>query len=140
MDELTKLTDTEAEMLVIGSLLMDTQYTPDVRAFLRAEDFTAVDYRHIYRAMMQLADRGLPTDDIWLVLVEWESLGDKPKPSVLAECASLPTACHARHYAERVHDLAERRRMLREAQQIAGAALDITKPIIKGSKGGVAQV
>lgn len=139
MDELTKLTDPEAERLVIGSILIDDLYMPDVRAFLQAEDFTGADYRMIYRAMLALSDRGVGID-AWTLRWEWEAIGGKVKPSVLAECASLPTACHAVHYAQRVHDLAERRRMVAEAQRIAGAAYDISKPVVRGTKGGIAQV
>ena len=140
MDELTKLTDTEAEMLVIGSLLIDDVYLPDVRAIVSPEDFTDATYRQLYRAMLVLADRGVGVD-VWTLLWEWEAIGGKPKPSVLAQAAgAIPTACHARHYAERVHDLAERRRMLREAQQIAGAALDISRPVSGRAKPGGVEV
>ena len=134
-DELTKLTDPDAERLVIGSILIDDTYMLDVRAFLRAEDFTGAEYRQIYRAMLALSDRAVPID-FWTLRWEWEAIGGKVRPSVLAECASLPTACHAAYYAQRVHDLAERRRMFTEAQRIAGAALDISKPVAGRNKPG----
>jgi len=140
MDELAKLTDPEAEFLTVGSILIDDAYLPETRAVVAPEDFTQGPLRLYYRAMLALADRGVGVD---VYTLKWEvmSMDERAwKPSIAAQMGSLPTACHARHYAERVHDLAERRRMLREAQQIAGAALDITKPIIKGTKGGVAQV
>ncbi len=142
MDELTTLIDLDAERGVIGSLCIDDAHLPAVRAIIAPEDFTDPRCRHFYRAMLAMADRGVPVD-AWTLRWELEALGfmEDAKPSHIAWCASItPTSAHAVHYAQRVHDMAERRRMFSEAQRIAGAALDRTKPVVKGTKGGVAQV
>ena len=141
MNELSKLTDDDAERCVIGSVLIDARYLPAVREVLAPEDFANALHRIAYRAMLALADRGAPADDVFAVLWEMEALGgaEAHKPSLMAWSLMLPTACHARWYAERVRDLAERRRMLMEAQRLAGDAMDRSKPVQRAPrKGGVA--
>lgn len=140
MDELSRLTDDDAERCVIGSILIDAQYLPDVREVLAPEDFANALHRTAYRAMLALADRGAPADDVWTVLWEMEAIGgvEARKLSLLAWAASMPTACHARWYAERVRDLAGRREMLVDAQRLAARALDRSKPVHRAvRKGGV---
>ena len=141
MNELSALTDPEAERLVIGSLCIDAGYLPSVRAILAAEDFSDQRCRHFYRAMLVLDDRGVPADDAMCLYWELQALGfmEDAKPSHIAWCASLPlTPCHAVHYALRVKDLADRRRMFTEAQRMAGAALDRSVPVAgRGKPGGI---
>ena len=140
MPELTTLTDPEAELLVLGSVLIDDAYLSTVREVLAPEHFSNAEYRTVYRAMLALADRSIPVEAI-TVFWEMQAIGgdEMKKPSILAHAASLAlTPCHARFYADRVRDMAERRRMFTEAQTMAGKALDKSKPVNRrATKGGV---
>lgn len=142
MSELITLTDPEAELVILGSILIDDSYLPPIREVLAPEHFSNAETRTVYRAILALADRGVGIDAM-TVFWEMQAIGgdEMKKPSILAHSASLPlTPCHARFYAERVRDLAERRRLFTEAQRIAGAALNKTKPAEQRNrreKGGI---
>jgi replicative DNA helicase len=95
-----------------------------IREIVSPDDFSDVNLQGIIRAAYALHARGKPVD-VWTIKWEIEETGGRCDSSLLAEAASMiPTAAHAAHYAWRVHDLAGRRRMLIEAQNIAQQAID----------------
>src|SRR5258705_3996006 len=114
----------EAEISVLGAVLI-TETALDqlqIDVGLRPEDFYFPKHQAIFKAMLALTDKSEPVDAL-TVSAELERQGELDQVGGTAYVHSLPSsvpsAAHARQYAQIVHDRAQLRRLLstlREAQ------------------------
>ena len=127
MDEMRNtLTNIEAEMAALGSLLVDPSVIPLVVPLVKAEDFYEERHRAICAAIFMVGDGA----DILTVSTQLarQKVSDEQSggAAYLAELtAAMPTALNAEHYAKIVADLATRRRMNAAATEIAKAAANL---------------
>jgi len=111
----------EAEVAVLGSMLLDNRVIADVANILKREDFYSADHQAIYEAIVELFDQGKPAD---LVLLS-ETLagrGDLERiggPEYLVGLVEkVPSAAHAEHYANIVRAASTRRRLIHSSTAI----------------------
>ena len=106
----------ESERIVLGALLLDPDAMIHVAAVLTPEDFYDPVYGSIYRAIRRLYDARTPIDFITVTEAlrgheQVERLGGS---AFIAELASeVPTAAHAKQYAEIVRTKSLRRELSR---------------------------
>ncbi|QBI20048.1 replicative DNA helicase [Egibacter rhizosphaerae] len=112
----------EAEVSVLGSMLLSKDAIAEVNEILRAEDFYRGAHRTIYETIVDLYDRGEPVDSV--VLGDeldrrglLESVGGVVAISDLI--SRVPTAANAGYYARIVAEQALRRRLIDTGTQIA---------------------
>lgn len=112
----------DAEMSILGAVLIDEEVLADVSDTLRDHDF--YDKRHalIFAAMMRLYEHHRPVD----LLTLSEELNKKNELEIVGGSAYLteltnyvPTAAHAGAYAELVRTKAVRRRLIKASSDIA---------------------
>ena len=112
---------TEAEMSVLGSMMLDQTALERGMEILQPEDFYHPAHRTVYEAMASLHERGFAVD---LLTVQeelrrqrqLEAVGGLPALVNIVE--SVPTAANAEHYARIVKEKAVLRRLLRAAHEI----------------------
>ncbi len=123
--------DSDAERAVLGALLID----PDAMLSVRQGDLAPTDFYQesnglIYAAMLELADRYQPVDLVTLsAALESKQNGHGSELALIGGSAYLvalieatPTSIHAAHYAGVVRSLAQRRRIIAAAGDIAAQA------------------
>jgi replicative DNA helicase len=119
----------DAEMAVLGSILIDPAAMATVRGLVVPDDFGDASMGNIYRAMLVLTDDGTPIDGITLTD---KLLGRGGKPEAIGDLisaiAQTPTAAHAEQYAGIVADLATRRRLMQYSADVMALATDETRP------------
>lgn len=112
---------TEAEMSVLGSMMLDPNALERVVEILQPEDFYHPAHQILYHAMLSLHERSYAVD---LLTVQedlrrqgqLEEIGGLPVLVSIVE--SVPTAANAEHYARIVKEKAILRRLLRAAHEI----------------------
>ena len=114
----------KAEEAVVGSILLDDGFLPDVMAIVRAEDFYCVQYRVIFEAQVRL-QKGI---DLLTLCEELRLAGNLHvsggEPAVHGLMEKVPWSEHAVHYARMVADLAVRRRLMAAGMAIVQRALN----------------
>lgn len=118
----------DAEMALLGALLMHASALDIVRPTLAPEHFADDRHGRIYAAICAMSDAGLPATVLGLKAwaeqqSELEGLGGWPYLAKLA--GSIVTAHGARDYARHILDLWRRRQLMQAAQSLideAGAA------------------
>lgn len=117
----------DAEMSLLGAILIDEEVLADVSDKLHAQDF--YDKRHvmIFDAMMRLYEHHRPVD----LLTLSDELGKKSELDIVGGSAYLteltnyvPTAAHAGTYAEMITQKAVRRRLIKASTDIATLGYD----------------
>lgn len=112
----------DAEMSLLGAVLIDEETLADISEHVKAHDF--YDRRHglIYDAMMRLYEKRKPVDLLTLT----EELKKKNDIETIGGSAYLteltnyvPTAAHAEAYAELVAQKAIRRRLIKASADIS---------------------
>jgi replicative DNA helicase len=107
-----KLFSEEAEIAVLGGLMLAPDKIPAVRERLHSGDF--VDFRHklVWKAIMTVHDSGLAVDLV-TVMEQMERDGTLPHPVEMAYIMVLaketPSAANVESYAKLVHSYALRR-------------------------------
>ncbi|MBS1716411.1 MAG: replicative DNA helicase [Armatimonadetes bacterium] len=126
-DEPIPLYSLEAEMGVLGSMLLSQRAAEEVAGTLDANDF----YRHahslLYKAIKYLVDEGRSVDYLTVKeeLTARGILTEIGGEDYLLEVAEFtPTAANARHYAMIVQDRATMRRLERAGKDIIDLAHD----------------
>jgi replicative DNA helicase len=112
----------EAEESVLGGILLDNTALDPVIEVLIAEDFYRESHRKIFRAMLDLSEKGEPADIITLgeVLRAKNAIADVGGMTYLAELAErVPTAANILHYARIVKEKAILRGLIGTTTQIA---------------------
>jgi replicative DNA helicase len=122
----------DAEMSLLGAVLIDTDAIVRVADGIDIQDFYEEKHRRIFEAIKKLYERHRPID----VLTLSNQLKDDGFLDVVGGATYLteltnyvPTAAHVEHYADIVSDKALRRRLIKASQDIVGIGYDESKPV-----------
>jgi replicative DNA helicase len=111
----------EAELAVLGSMLLDKEAIGSAIELLDASSFYKEAHRKIYTAIITLYDKSKGVDIVTLVeeLRKADALDDVGGPAYVASIASsIPTAANVEHYARIVREKAILRNLISTATQI----------------------
>jgi replicative DNA helicase len=111
----------EAEVSLLGSILIEDDVLIDIADKITAKDF--YDKRHgaIFSAMLRLYEQHKPVDLLTLssALKDTDELEDVGGSSYLTELTNaVPTAAHAAEYGELVAEKSLRRRLIKASEDI----------------------
>ena len=112
----------DAEMSLLGAVLIDEEVLADVSELVKATDFYDKRHAMIFDAMMRLFEHRKPVDLLTLTdeLKKKGHLDEIGGSKYLAELTNyVPTAAHATTYAEMVAQKAVRRRLIRASGDIS---------------------
>ncbi len=115
----------DAEMSLIGAILIDEDVLSDVTDKVKAEDFYDKRHQMIFAGMMRLFEQHRPIDLLTLSdeMEKKDALEAVGGSSYLNELTNyVPTAANARAYAELVAQRAVRRRLIKASTDIADLA------------------
>lgn len=117
----------DAEMCVLGSILIDPNVSDDVALTLRPDDFYDDANRKLYEHMRSMHDSGRKIDHT-LLIENLKSAGDFERiggTAYLAQMAkSVPHAAHAIYYANIVREKATYRSLIDASTEILREAYD----------------
>lgn len=119
--------NTDAEKSLLGAVLIDEEVLADVAEMVSAEDFYDKQHQVIFAAMMRLYERHRPVDLLTLTdqLKKKDELEMVGGSAYLTELTQyVPTAAHARAYAEMVSAAAIRRRLIKASTDISELGYD----------------
>jgi replicative DNA helicase len=111
----------EAELRVLGALLLDNEMLHEVIPILKVEDFYRDTHQVLYRAILEIYDLGKAVDAIILIdeltrKGEFEKAGgDETIRKALEE---TPSAANAKYHAQIVKQMAVSRALIEGANQI----------------------
>jgi len=115
----------DAEMSVLGSVLIDGTALAFARGILTAEDFGDASLAAIYRAMCDLADGGSVIDPVTLSdKLLARGVAEDTVGKMIESIAACPTAVHVEQYANIVADLSARRRLIKFCSDTMAASMD----------------
>ena len=117
----------DAEIAVLGSMLIDNQTIPEVAQFLRKVDFYSPDHQVIYETMVGLSDQSKPVDLVLLTeaLRQREALDRVGGANYLVSLLErVPSAANAEYYAAIVRQASLRRRLIHACTEIARDSYD----------------
>ena len=119
--------DLDAEMSVLGSILLDPLSVAKVLQFLHPEDFYRENNGQIYRAALDLFAAGEPIDNVTLA-AHLQTMGLLDRVGGRAQLASMqgavPTAANIEYYGRIVKEKAYKRRLISAGSNIAGFGYD----------------
>src|SRR3984893_9150947 len=119
--------DLDAEMSVLGSILLDPLSVAKVLQFLHPEDFYRENNGQIYRAALDLFAAGEPIDNVTLA-AQLQTMGLLDRVGGRAQVASMqgarPTAANIEYYGRIVKEKAYKRRLISAGSNIAGFGYD----------------
>ena len=121
----------DAEMSLLGAILIDDDVLADVSETVKPQDFYDKRHQLIFKSMMHLYEQHKPVD--LLTLTEelkktdnFETIGGS---TYLTELTNyVPTAAHAASYAEIVAQKAVRRRLIKASGEISELGFDEETP------------
>lgn len=127
MTDIEQPNNTEAEISLLGSILIDPECLRVIASTVQPCDFFIVRHQWIYAAMLDLNVRGLPIDFVTLCDMldkrgQLKEIGGSPAIASLMN--SVPTAIHVHAYARIVVDASIRRGLVCAASEIARMAYD----------------
>lgn len=117
----------EAELAVLGAILISPTSVDDVATVLKSEDFYRDAHREVYEAVLELlnGDSGHQVDIITVseALRRRGTLDQVGGLPFLMELANVvPTAAHALYYAQIIHEKAVLRRVIETGSRMVGLA------------------
>ena len=119
--------DLDAEMSVLGSILLDPLSIAKVLQFLHPEDFYRENNGQIYRAALDLFAAGEPIDNVTLA-AQLQSMALLERVGGRTQLASMqsavPTAANIEYYGRIVKEKAYKRRLISAGGNIAGFGYD----------------
>ena len=119
--------DLDAEMSVLGSILLDPLSVAKVLQFLHPEDFYRENNGQIYRAALDLFAAGEPIDNVTLA-AQLQTMSMLDRVGGRAQLASMqsavPTAANIEYYGRIVKEKAYKRRLISAGSNIAGFGYD----------------
>jgi replicative DNA helicase len=119
--------DLDAEMSVLGSILIDPLSIAKVLQFLHPEDFYRENNGQVYRAALDLFAGGEPIDNVTLA-AQLQTMGVLERIGGRAQLASMqglvPTAANVEYYGRIVKEKAYKRRLISAGGHIAGYGYD----------------
>lgn len=117
----------EAEVSVLGALLIDKDAVISVAEFLRPQHFYNRSYGRIYEAALELYEEGVPVDLVTVAekLKKKKALKKVGGRTALAKLTNaVPTASHATYYGEIIKNLCAKRELISAAADINEVAFD----------------
>ena len=117
----------EAEISVIGSLLLDKDAIIAVAEFLQPEHFYDNRHSKIFRAMLDLYNERAPIDVVTVSekLKKAKDLNDIGGLSYLGEMVNqVPTSAHVEHYGQIVKEASTKRALMSAASKLAELSFD----------------
>ena len=119
--------DLDAEMSVLGSILLDPLSIAKVLQFLHPEDFYRENNGQVYRAALDLFAAGEPIDNV-TVASQLQQMGVLDRIGGRAQLASMqgaaPTSANIEYYGRIVKEKAYKRRLISAGGNIAGYGYD----------------
>lgn len=122
----------EAEQSILGSILIDNSNVYQVLEILDPDDFYRDTHKKIYRAILDLFERGTAIDLITLSdeLKRREQLDEVGGPAYLAQLTDIvPAAINVSHYARIVREKSILRRLISISLTIAQKGLEDVKDV-----------
>ena len=121
--------DLDAEMSVLGSILLDPLSVAKVLQFLHPEDFYRENNGQVYRAALDLFAAGEPIDNV-TVAAQLQTMGMLDRVGGRTQLASMqsavPTAANIEYYGRIIKEKAYKRRLISAGANIAGYGYDDT--------------
>ncbi len=114
--------NTDAEMSLLGAVLIDEEVLADISEHVTAKDFYDKRHATVFKGMMRLYERHRPVDLLTLTdeLKKKDELDTIGGMAYLTELTNyVPTAAHAEAYAEMVASKAMRRRLIKASADIS---------------------
>lgn len=129
--------NTDAEMAVLGSILIDPDAIYDVMTFLQPEHFYRVSHAWLYEVMITLASTSRPIDFVTVAeaLRAANRLDEIGEAGLVTLMNVVPTSVNCEHYGRIVAGLAHRRRLIHAAGQAAASAWDESVPVEQAVEG-----
>src|SRR5690349_4276922 len=119
--------DLDAEISILGSILLDPLSIAKVLQFLHPEDFYRENNGQVYRAALDLFAAGEPIDNVTLA-AQLQTMGLLERVGGRAQLASMqsivPTAANIEYYGRIVKEKAYKRRLISAGGNIAGYGYD----------------
>jgi replicative DNA helicase len=119
--------DLDAEISILGSILLDPLSIAKILQFLHPEDFYRENNGQIYRAALDLFAAGEPIDNVTLA-AQLQTMGLLDRVGGRAQLASMqsivPTAANIEYYGRIVKEKAYKRRLISAGGNIAGFGYD----------------
>lgn len=119
--------DIIAEQSLLGAIMLSNDVFPEILTILKARDFYEKRHSEIFEAMLSLYDQHKPIDLLTLTseLKSTKKLKDVGGATYLTELTKfVPTAAHAKAYAEIVEKTSTRRRLIHAGTTIANKAYE----------------
>jgi replicative DNA helicase len=115
----------EAELSVLGGVLLDNTALDRVSALVDTTDFFSPRHQIIYKAMLRLAEAQQPLDPVTLATTleqsgELEAVGGMDYLFQLS--AATASAVNVEHHSQIVHDYAEVRRLVQVCEEVVKKA------------------
>ena len=122
----------EAEVSVLGSILIDRDAITDVAEFLREDHFYQMSNGQIFSAMLTLYEQREPIDVVTVAeqlkkMKKLKEVGGKEYLALLVE--GVPTAAHTEYYGKLVKDLYVKRQMISLSADLSDLAFDEGKSV-----------
>lgn len=117
----------EAEMSVLGALMLDRDAVIAIAEFLLPEHFYDEKHKRIYKAVLSLYEKRNPIDVLTVSeeLKTQKTLKEIGGASFLAELSnSVPTASHVEHYGRIVKEHAVKRSLMAAAAKLFDLSMD----------------
>lgn len=121
----------EAEISVLGALLLDKNAIVNIAEFLHAEHFYDDRHSWIYESMVELYESREPIDVLTVAnrLKRKKKLKEVGGSGYLAQLVNqVPTAAHIEHYGKIVKDAATKRALMKAAAKLVELSLDDSLP------------
>src|SRR2546427_5378162 len=119
--------DLDAEVSVLGSILLDPLSIAKVLQFLHPEDFYRENNGQVYRAALDLFAAGEPIDNVTLA-AQLQTLGMLDRIGGRAALESMqsavPTSANIEYYGRIIKEKAYKRRLISAGANIAGFGYD----------------
>lgn len=122
----------DAEMSVLGAILIDDEVLANISDKLKPQDFYDKRHATVYQAMFSLFERHRPVDLLTLSdeLEKKSELEGVGGSTYLTELTNyVPTAAHAEAYADMIAQKAVRRRLIKVSSDIAELGFDEEKNV-----------
>ncbi len=119
--------DIVAEKSLLGAILLSDAVLPEVLTIIKAQDFYDENHRIIFAAMASLYDQHKPIDLLTLTAElkstkQLKTIGGAPYLTELTNF--VPTASHAKAYAEIIEKASVRRRLIKAGADITAKAFE----------------
>jgi replicative DNA helicase len=124
--------DLDAEMSVLGALLLEPKTSHEIMSVLKEDDFYRPAHGRVYEAMVELISRSEAVDEV-TVAAELKKMGhleDCGGRSFIAQLSMrVPSAANIGHYARIVQTRSKARKLIKAATTIASGGYDNTADV-----------